>query len=448
MAKSLSRQQGASFVLWLVALVPLLGFAALALDVNNVLGSVAELSNAADAGALAGAVKLYNNEDGSVVEWAGATDAARAAALANVARGTAVEVRQINIGHWQFLPEGGGHFTPVSPGTSLPDLVGKTFYDPSDPTSCNNLNNPCSGDINAVEVVTERNQTPVQRLFGWILGIAQDYQTSARAVAYRGFAGGLNPHDVDQPIAICQESLLQIDSNTYQCNVGRFMPSTLDTGGWTDFNQVGACEGGTNTTLVRDLICQDGNEVSILFGKPMATDGGEKEPLLVDLAACWVDNSLNQTVPWKMTLPVIVCNGKNPGPCNSPIGAVTVNVLWIVNKANKIGDDAPKEMAFPDLNSDGVLNDGVWHAPAGTEGTAEAEGIARWNSFVEAFNIMGFDTNDDGVPDHAYYNDNPQLNGWRQNTIYFAPDCAYHQPKGLTSVLNFGIRAEVPVLVD
>jgi hypothetical protein len=52
-------QRGASTVHWLLALIPLLGVGALAIDLNNVYVSSAELQSAADAAALEGARLLY-----------------------------------------------------------------------------------------------------------------------------------------------------------------------------------------------------------------------------------------------------------------------------------------------------------------------------------------------------------------------------------------------------
>ena len=73
---------------------------------------------------------------------------------------------------------------------------------------------------------------------------------------------------------------------------------------------------------------------------------------------------------------------------------------------------------------------------------ASPDGVTRWNSFVEFFNILM----PDGTP--AYYDDYPQDSGWRQKTLYFLPDCSYHEPSGRTGGENFGVLAKVPVLVQ
>ena len=75
---------------------------------------------------------------------------------------------------------------------------------------------------NAVKVTTRREATPIVAFFARIFGI-ENFQRTATAVAYIGFAGTLTPEDVDQPIAICKDSIL-IDGE-YSCNIGRMINS-------------------------------------------------------------------------------------------------------------------------------------------------------------------------------------------------------------------------------
>ena len=98
------------------------------------------------------------------------------------------------------------------------------------------------------------------------------------------------------------------------------------------------------------------------------------------------------------------------------LGAVDVEILWIIDKENKINDDAPKQMT----RSNGQM----WSSNS-------ADGQVRWNSFVAAFNLQ--------EPDGS-----PAV--WRKKSIYFAPSC---EPVTLggTGGANFGARAQVPVLV-
>ncbi len=165
MSPSPHHQRGVSFVLWLIALFPLLGFATLAIDVNNIFLVRAQVQNAADAGALAGATKLP--------DAAAAKTAASDVALANKAQGTAVETDKdagdVTVGCWSFSTTGGS-FTTLNCG----------------PTTAN--------PFNAVEVISRRSGTPVQAFFGKAVGF-ENYSAGAIARAYAGTANITNIPD-------------------------------------------------------------------------------------------------------------------------------------------------------------------------------------------------------------------------------------------------------------
>ena len=63
----LSERDGATVIIVALALVMLLGFGAFAVDIGYLYVVRNELQNAADAGALAGAAALYNN-DGTAIQ--------------------------------------------------------------------------------------------------------------------------------------------------------------------------------------------------------------------------------------------------------------------------------------------------------------------------------------------------------------------------------------------
>lgn len=409
------RQGGIFIVLFAVALFTLIGFTALSVDVGNLFVARNELHNAADAGSLAGVRFLYN-EDGSSVN-PGANQIATDAAEANNSQNTSAEVISALRGHWSFATR---TFTP-NDSLEPVNLFEKSTaeldqYDPSDPF------------INAVEVVTARQQTQVEAFFGRIFGF-QGYDVSARSVAYIGFAGTLRPEDVDQPIALCQEALLDPDGN-YSCSVGRFIPEGDQTGGWTNFEH--DTSGATNANEIRSLVCGDGNPNVLRFGEDIATNNGQVESAFGDFYDCWETNTDKETV-WTLTLPVIDCSD-GVAPSNPVVGAVTVNIVWVIDNANKIHDDAPQQMELPPEDSDGV-SPGTWSS-------SDPNGEVRWDSFVKAFNLQ----KPNG--DLAYWSSQPQQTGWRQKTIYFLPSCSFHEPKGQTGGENFGILARIPVLVD
>ena len=261
-------QRGVTAIVVGIALFALIGFAALAIDIGHICVVRNELRNAADAGALAGARVLYN-DSGTAVN-PGANQEAFNFATANNSEGVVVEVNwaggntgDVQRGHWSFATD---IFTPND------SLAAVDLWNVSDGDLDANLN-----FINAVRVVARREGTPAASFFARIFGHT-GFQLNAEAVAYIGFAGTLTPYDVDQPIAICQDSILINDE--YSCNIGRMINSgqnetNNETGGWTSFSQDDACTGGTNAQEVRDLVCGSGNPESIQLGGDMATSGGE-----------------------------------------------------------------------------------------------------------------------------------------------------------------------------
>lgn len=471
MPSLLKSQTGASMILWTLSILPLLGFGALALDVSNLFVASAELQNAADAGALEGARNLYNST-GTLIQPVLAGTSANDAATDNSSRKSAVEVASVEVGHWHFNAAGGGVFTADTSGKTTPvSLVGKVFYDPTDEKSCNNLNNFCSGEINAVRVVTERRKTRVESFFGKIYPqFMAGYNASAEAVAYLGYAGGVEPDVVDIPIAFCKEELVYPGDGTLKCPVAT-MYSTgggttrEETAGWTSFLQdesdYATCPGVAKQTDLRKSVCSNLNTRELLFGYSMSTKGGTDTSFFKDVYDCWVATTARKK-PWTLQVPVIECGTKNPGPCNTVVGVLEAHILYIVDQNDKIKDldKSLKEMTLlGDANGNGIVDDGdgKWEAPTRNTGESDEDyGVRIWNSFVSKFGIIGLDVKNsdgvydvkDGVKDLAYWHSTNKYSGWQGKSIYFAPGCKYKEPGGLTVGRSYGIRATVPVLVD
>ena len=451
------RQTGAVFVTVVVALVALLGFAALAVDVTNVVVARQELRNAADAGALAGARCLYNQNDppqgcpnsGDLGDVnTNANQAAFDAATANASQKTAVDVNwsggnvpDIERGHWSFglgtLARGFYPNASIQP-VSLID-VSTVELDQN------------QAFINAVRVTTRRQSPPVARFFSRIFGDAiPSIEPQVNAVAYVGFAGTLMPAEADQPIAICEDKLLQ--NNKYVCTVGQFVPSPDETGGWTSFEQVpnpgdGSepnCGGGASTTDIRPKICAGGNPNPVGYGNFIKTNNGEIENILRDLTDCWTE-ATSRTQNWELTLPVVDCVGNNIAPCSELVGAVTVNVVWI-QKGNPNDNpgtfDCATDEDLQDKNAPCQMDD--WGGP-GTDIYANPNNVERWNDFAQHFNLQvpGTDAEGNNISVPATY----ENGGWRQNALYFKPSCEEQDPSGITGGQNFGILAKIPKLV-
>jgi hypothetical protein len=100
---------------------------------------------------------------------------------------------------------------------------------------------------------------------------------------------------------------------------------------------------------------------------------------------------------------------------------VNLNVIWIT--------DAGEDPTFSNVPTqmDGLPAQGVsaWS-------NNDPSGETRWNDFAQHFQLK----NVDGSP--APY---------AKKSIYFLPDCTPHEPKGVSNGENFGILAEIPVLV-
>lgn len=419
--------RGVTAIIIAILMVVFISFAALAVDVSHLYVVRNELQNASDAGALAGARELYN-DDGTAVNT-GANQIAYDTATSNKSENVLVDVNwaggndgDVQRGHWSFATR---EFT-ANESTAPADLWNVTTAELDADVSF----------INAVRVISRRQNTPAASFFASIFGYSS-FTKSAEAVAYIGFAGSLAPEDAEMPIAICRDSLLTED--TYSCSIGRMInsgpdPASNETGGWTSFDQddpddpydSDPCQGGTNANELKQIIdppgpeqCYGKNPEMIYLGADIATLGGEAEAAFKKLRTCW-ESATNKTKSWNLTLPVIECPGSNVGTCEELVGAVSVNVVWITGE----GTDPEYKQAPTQMDD--------WSFAANADNT---NGQERWESFIheDNFNLK----NADGNP--APY---------QKKAIYFHPDCVAHVPAGRTGGENFGVLAEIPVLVD
>jgi Flp pilus assembly protein TadG len=473
-------QRGATAVIVGTSIFALIGIAALVVDLGNIYVARNELHNAADAGALAGARVLYNDTATAIncVDVDGddsksANKVAYNVAKANFSQNQSVDVNwtpgsdntdninnnnaDVQRGHWSFANK---QFTP-NYSDELIDLWNVTTAE---------LDDADTGFINAVRVVARRQATPVESFFAKIFG-HENFEVSAEAVAYIGFAGELAPTDVDQPIAICEDSLLNND-NEYDCTIGRMINSGQDaesneTGGWTSFEQAkidpdtgdeydDPCTGGTNAEEVKSLVCKSGNPKTIFLGEPMATNGGDIQSAFNDLILCW-ENETEKTQPWQLALPVIDCgDANNVGTCEEVVGSVILNVVWITGGGEDPHyNDAPELMTMTDvplvddwsisthasvllteLGGGYEYEEGKYEVGTTVGDVFNTDGEVRWASFVQHFMLRNDDGTSDGTP--APY---------VKKSIYFLPDCDVHIPRGTTGGKNFGILAKIPVLV-
>ncbi|MDH4317089.1 MAG: pilus assembly protein TadG-related protein [Desulfobulbaceae bacterium] len=406
---------GAVAVLVAVTLIVLLGFTALAVDVGYLYGVRNELQNGADAGALAGAAVLFDEGNIDLINTAGVVAEANKLAGANSADGENISEIIVEWGHWSFTNK---EFTSNENATQLEGWQEMNFA-----TLDLDIN-----FINAVRVTTSKADTT--SFFAKILGY-QEFFVRTDAVAYRGFAGTLDKFDIDQPLAICEDSLRNIDGE-YSCSVGRMINSgpnlaTNETGGWTNFDQnEETCQSGTNANEVGELICGAGNPEEIELGKGVGAIGGQTNAL-GDLFNCWLEHAADNDdngipdEPWNITLLVVQCDNNNMENCPKVVGAVNLNVIWINNYP---GDEKKYEKAPRKMNN--VPGHSPWVC-------AESGEEECWASFVEEYQIKNADGN---------------LAPYQGRAIYFLPDCTLHEPMGVTGGENFGILAKYPKLVE
>jgi hypothetical protein len=435
--KILSNQQGVTVVIVAVCMVMLLGFLALSIDTSHLAVARNELQNAADAGALAGAAELYT-DDGQSVNT-NANQFGFDAAVANFSEQSAVEVNwtggnvgDVQRGHWSFglgsLPRG---FTP-NDSTAPVVLWGVTNVELDE--------NP--DFINAVRVRTRRQNIPIASWFARIFG-HDSFEGFAEAVAYIGFAGTLKTDTAMAPIALCLEAIITecTDPNdpttcTWNCSKGRFINDAAgkedeETGYWTNMNQVPAdeCTSGANANEVKPLVDCDAmasgvgvNDDDLVFQDPMQVNNGQIDSAFNIFENCW-KNWEEDPGYVTLTLPVISCKD-DPTTCAPLWGAVTVHIVHVTSQPNHkdlppYGKSAPGYLTWEE--SDVILKCG----PTPTD-------ECIWSDFAEHFELI--DQYGNPAPYHA-------------KSIYFLKDCNPHPPMGITGGPNYGILAEIPVLV-
>jgi hypothetical protein len=445
---TLNNQRGVSAVIIAICIFALTAFVALALDVSHLIVARNELQNAADAGALSGAGNLYLN-DGTAINT-NANQFGYDAAIANLSDQTPVEVNwtsgntgDVQRGHWSFgLGNLARGFYPNASDATV-DLWGVTTEElDADPDF-----------INAVRVITRRESTPVMSFFARIFGFS-GFEQYAEAVAYIGFAGTLEPAEVDAPIAICEQALLDV-GGIYDCSEGRFINDAAggedeETGMWTSFDQgldpdgvpvpgEDPCAGGTNASEVGPLVncpMSGANPTTVYLGANMEVNNGQINSVFNDFYDCW-ENMGYPTGFMPLKLPVIDCIS-DPTTCAPLVGYVAVMVAWITQQPNL--KDLPVSKDELRDGDNNLIHDS-WQATDAEDSSGNLcsdpgnpdPDQCVWDSFADHYQLK----NADGT-----------TAGYQAKTIYFLNSCDAHIPGGITGGKNFGILAEIPVLVE
>lgn len=412
-----NNERGAVAVYVGLLLIFLLMLASLAIDVGHLYAVRNELHNGADAAALAAASMLFD-DNGQLTRNAAIAEGERVA-TANRTGTQFIGERTVETGHWSFTNQ---EFTPNA-GTTQTDWRERSFSELDLDT----------GFINAVRVRTDRSDTP--SFLAGILGIDQFFVT-ASAVAYIGFAGTIYKGEVDQPIAICEESITvpcpDSDGSCYSCNMGRMLNSgsnieTHNTGGWTNFTQ--PCD-TANASDMSSLICSSGNNEKLQLEEGgVGTTGGVQDTTFRDLYDCWEAATNNKTTNWDLTLPVIKCPGNNVSNCADFAGAVNIRVIWMIDQNDPLYNDVPRQMTVPDFPP--------WSCPP------ETDGFQCWISFVDHFGLQNVDAPPEQDDNYEDYEDM-----YQKKNIFFLTACEFLGLKGGSGGENFGVLAKIPKLVQ
>lgn len=453
-------QRGAVAILTAVLFMVFLGFAAFAIDLAHLYVVKAELQNAADAAALAGAsVLIADNRnciaegrpyhccsasttgscDPALIDGTSVIQTAAEVAAKNSSGNSPVPTPAVEIGHYAFASTWGspGTFTADSSCTSgsctqLSGWETMTFA---------TLNGNASF-INAVKATVTRTDVPrfLSRIWS-----STPHSVSVEATAWLGFSGTIPAGVIDAPIAVCESAILTSSNPpTYKCNVGTMLNQGTQTARWTNFTQ--PCPGGAASANSIDQYACTSNQYPVVLGKGIQTTNGTDQVVLKDIYDRWTDN-LNQCSklnldtdtpkdgrpdkPWKITIPVIDCSEGND--CGTVTGVAEVNVVWITGSGNDTALDKrkawyPTKMTNPNPEADGPLKGkATWICDTCT--TPQE----YWDDFVNKFQLQN--------------NNNTGKAIWDFKTVYFLPDCTIHKPTGGTGGTNYGMMAQYPVLV-
>jgi len=448
-------EKGATIVVVAILLTVLLGFTALAIDVFNLIVVKNELQNAADAGALAGVMKLFDTADSTKISE-DANKIGKEAAENNLSLKTIVEV------DWQT-------------GTNGPDVV-RGHYNPKTKlfTANKNLNQAPIVDannnflpkdelysnqnfINALKVTSWRGKSNnldslrITSFFARIFGY-KDFGMKAEAVAFIDFAGTIAVGEIDLPMAICEDSILT-SSGDYSCGQGRLINSAekvdSETGFWTMYTDDNYNAAVFSKDPYDKFACKVANPYTLTLGDIMGTTSGQTN--LLDVMACCgefsgFDNKYckafeskdgeslvaeSRTEPWKVTLPVIDCNS-NPN-YKKLVGAVTMEIILVTNTP-AIFEDLPNTM--------GNSETGIW-----TKDSSKSP-EDNWRSFVDHFDLRIRYRDGDSYRDALAYEVPGIKNlGLLNKTVYALPGCEKQEIKGGPGGPNWGVFSTTPVLV-
>lgn len=259
---SSDRQRGSVALFFLLFLIPLLMFGALAIDVAWVVVVGNQLQNAADAAALAGARVLTSSA--TTLNWSQAAAAANQAVVLNGAAGAQLSTGTVTAGYWNLTRTPYGmQATTITPGTY---------------------------DVPAVQVTVSRtakvNGGNIPLLLGGLLGISSTpgSATAVAVVTSPGSigAGGVFPIALDQCVfnqywnsAANQPLYYPLTNIPYELVItnGQVYGTSCTAGTWTSF-----LNNSSDVPTIAGLM-QSGNPTQLNIGDSIYLSPGAKTAL-------------------------------------------------------------------------------------------------------------------------------------------------------------------------
>ncbi len=259
-----------------ICIVMLLVAVAVVVDLGHIYVVRAELQNAADAGASAGAQALANlsTTTGGPVPLTIFCDQAHTRACQTVMANKSdnqpltIPATDVQVGIWASSP-----------------ATGTWSFAPA----------PCSYDINAVKVVTRKTDGvngPVNVIFGRLLG-REEVDVTAQAIAMLGWVGGVPPGRGVLPLALGEAYVPTPGERrliTFQSNWG-------EVGGWHSF-----FDPSTSAQDLKDLVNETVPNPPVNFGDYISCTNGVDASVVVEMRRHFI-NDLNGN--WITILPVI-----------------------------------------------------------------------------------------------------------------------------------------------
>ncbi|KAG8155452.1 TadG family pilus assembly protein [Burkholderia catarinensis] len=258
-----ARQRGSVALFFLMFLIPLLSFGALAIDIAWVAAVRNQLQNAADAAALAGADAMMS-PSGGALNWSQAAPAANGVIAKNSAAGAELSTGTVATGYWNVKR---------SPASMQPTTITPGAY-----------------DVPAVQVTVSRapgvNGGSIPLLLGGLLGIpgASGSATAVAVLAAPGgvAAGGLFPVAMDQCVynqywnSVTNQPLIDpVTGQPFQFSItnGQTYGLLCMGGQWTSFQST-----ATDTTTMGGLMVT-GNPTTLNIGDSIYLATGVKATL-------------------------------------------------------------------------------------------------------------------------------------------------------------------------